>query len=45
MTLRTAAMAAIVTALIVAACGGTDDSRIEDLEATVRLLRETGVLP
>ena len=38
MTLRTAALAAIIMAIIVAACGGGDDNRIEDLEATAAVL-------
>ena len=38
MTLRTAALVGVALALIVAACGGSDDSRIEDLEATAAVL-------
>ena len=43
MTLRTAALAATTIALVIAACGGggSDNTQVEDLEATIDAL--TGV--
>ena len=38
MTLRTAALACVMIAFIVVACGGSYDTRIENLEATVAAL-------
>ena len=38
MTLRTAALASVMIAFIVVACGGSYDTRIENLEATVAAL-------